>query len=172
MLKPNDKNNEVFYLDKKIKLIDKKIVSKLIKYVDKKNKFKSRVCTHNNIKSKVHEMIIVHKKDYYVRPHAHKKNYESLFVLKGSADLVIFSKIGKVANIIPLSTSNSNKVFYYRIPKNVIHTLIIKSKLFIFHEVTEGPFDVRNTFFPKWTNLNYKSNYINFKKKIYNEKKL
>ena len=116
-------------------------------------------------------MIIVHNKDYYVRPHSHIKNSESLFVIKGVADLVIFNKTGKVVKKINLGDLNSEKIFYYRIPKNIIHTLIIKSKLFIFHEVTEGPFNTKNTFYPYWSKEKKHIVYEDFKKNIYNAKK-
>ena len=50
------------------------------------------------------------------------------------------------------------KNFYYRINGKTIHSLEIKSKYLIFHEVTSGPFVRKNTI--------YKNVNLNFEKKI------
>jgi len=70
-----------------------------------------------------------------------------LHVLYGSADLIIFDKFKKIKKKIALGTYNSGKIFYYRIKKKVVHSLDIKSKYFIFHEVTLGPFVKKHTIY-------------------------
>ena len=61
---------------------------------------KSRICSHKNIEEKLHEMFIFHKKDYYVRPHRHFNKSESILILEGSADLVLFDEKGDIQNVI------------------------------------------------------------------------
>ena len=90
-------------------------------------------------------MFVVHTKDYSVRPHYHLNKSESLYVLHGSANLLIFNNSGKITKKIQLGTLNSGKTVYYRIQQKVIHSLEIKSRYLVFHEVTIGPFKKKYT---------------------------
>ena len=92
-------------------------------------------------------MFVVHTKKYSVQPHYHLNKSESLFVLHGSANLIIFDKNMKIKKKIQLGTYGSGKTFYYRINGKTIHSLEIKSKYLIFHEVTSGPFVRKNTIY-------------------------
>ena len=143
-------NNEIFYSNQKLPILSKNLINFLVKRALKNKSQKSRLCTHKNEKDKLHEMFVVHTKRYSVQPHFHLNKSESLFVLHGSANLLIFDKNMKVKKKIQLGTYNSGKTFYYRINKETIHSLEIKSKFLIFHEVTTGPF-VRNK--PIYKNL-------------------
>ena len=95
-------------------------------------------------------MLIVHTRECYVRPHFHIDKPESLHVIEGHADLIIFNQSGKITKVLNLSNNLNTGFVYYRIKENTIHMLIIKSDYFIFHEVTKGPFKRENTKFPSW----------------------
>jgi cupin fold WbuC family metalloprotein len=131
---------------------------------------KSRFCCHKNAKDPLHEMIIFHKRDYYVRPHKHTHSSESIHIIKGKVDIFLFKNNGEILDIISMGDLQSNKIFYYRIKKNVYHSLFIKSPELIFHETTLGPFMKKNTIFARWSPKNdfnkYKKN-LNFKIKFY-----
>ncbi len=147
---------DFFIIDKK-KLAELKI--KALKNIS--NKF--RICIHKSNKDLVHEMIVVHTKNTSVPPHMHQKKSESLFVIQGQADLVVFNKLGKVKKILKLGPVNSGKIFYYKIPKKTFHTFIFKSNFFIFKETTKGPFVRKQMIVPKWS-LRYKKEILKFKK--------
>lgn len=126
-----------------------------------------RLCTHENIKNKLHEMFIIHNRGAYVRPHKHINNPESLHVISGQADMIIFKEDGTISNIIKMGDYLSGKKFYYRISDTRFHTLIIKSKFFIFHETTLGPFNKECTVFAPWSPPESDNCAIrNFKKEI------
>lgn len=110
-----------------------------------------RLCTHGGIKDRLHEMLIVHAKDAYVRPHKHLGKAESLHIIEGSADLVLFDDKGKISNVIRLGDYLSGDKFYYRISKPVFHMLFIRSKIVVFHETTSGPFIKSNTVASEWS---------------------
>ena len=112
---------------------------------------KSRICSHKNINEKLHEMFIYHQKNYYVRPHRHFKKSESILILEGKADLVLFDDFGKVDDVIELENFSSGKTFYFRIDLSLFHMLLIKSKYIVFHEVTSGPFNKKDTEYAKWS---------------------
>lgn len=150
-MKMNRFNPEVYFTNEditKITLEDLEFLKK--KSLDNQRK-RVRLCAHRDIKDKVHEMIIVHGKDAYVRPHKHSGRSESLHVIDGEACAFIFDDNGRVSEIVHMADKNSGKVFYYRISNDVFHSLIIVTDFFIFHEAVEGPFDKTRTIFAPWS---------------------
>ena len=112
-------------------------------------------------------MIILHKKGYYVRPHSHPNRTESVHLIKGKVDIVIFDKKGNIIDLIKMGNYQSGDVFYYRMNNELIHTLIIKSPYVISHETSLGPFKKKNTKFANWSPINKNSRYLSsLKKKI------
>lgn len=144
-------NEEVFFAKNEIVKADKKDIKFLKKKAARNSRRRSRICLHKDTEDRLHEMLIVHTKDAYIRPHKHFKKSESLYVIEGSADAVIFDDNGEITETIHLGDYNSGKTFYYRISKPLYHTLLIKTKTFIFHEVTNGPFNRVYTTFAEWS---------------------
>ena len=104
-----------------------------------------------NPSDKLHDMIIVHGKECYVRPHKHETKSESITILEGEADLILFEEDGSIRGVISMGEVKTNKAFFYRISNSIYHMLIIRSKFLTFHEATEGPFDREDTKFPEWS---------------------
>ncbi len=96
-------------------------------------------------------MFIVHKKGAYIRPHKHLKKSESFHLITGAADVIIFSRAGKITGVIPMGEYASGGNFYYRISQPYYHTLLIKSDFLVFHETTNGPFKKSGTVFADWS---------------------
>lgn len=109
-----------------------------------------RICAHQSDGAALHEMLIVHARGAYVRPHKHIGKSESVHVIDGEADLYLFDDRGAVTNRIALGPYGSERRFYYRIDEPLYHTLVIRSDHFVMHEVTNGPFDRAQTLFPAW----------------------
>jgi cupin fold WbuC family metalloprotein len=95
-------------------------------------------------------MFIVHTKETYVRPHKHIGKAESFSVLEGEADLVLFEDDGTVRQIIRMGSPGSGQKFYHRLAAPVFHTLLIRSDILFFHEITQGPFLRGQTLFADW----------------------
>ena len=146
-------SNEVFYFKGDLISLDKKFINEIISKCEKSNFKKLRYCFHKDKKSKVQEMIICHKKDYYVRPHKHIDKDESIFVIKGFAKAIFFDNHGKIKKIIKLGEINSKRAFYYKLNKKFFHMLLIESEYFIFHEVSNSSFKKNKTLFAKWSPL-------------------
>ena len=143
-------SDEVYYCIDQIPKISKKEILTLLSKAKKNSSNKARICMHKNLNEKIHDMFIVHLKDCYVRPHKHLNKSESMFVIEGEADAIIFDDTGKILQKIELGNYASGKDFCYRINQNIFHMLLIKSEFFIFHENTEGPFNNTETIFAKW----------------------
>lgn len=150
MIRVRQENEEVLYpAEEGIAIFDLD-VEKLKELALQNKRRRIRLCTHNGITDKLHEMVVVHDQHCYVRPHKHSQNTESLLVLEGEADLVMYDEVGKVNRVIRLGPTNSGKAFYHRMPVNYYHSLIIRTNVFVFFEFTGGPFIRSNTQFPTW----------------------
>ncbi|GIL41462.1 WbuC family cupin fold metalloprotein [Roseiterribacter gracilis] len=111
---------------------------------------RSRLCAHPDSSVPVHEMLIAHTADVYVRPHRHAGKDESLLLLEGEIDALFFADDGTVRQRTAMSAYGGSAPFYYRIPPGVWHAIIIRSPLAVFMEVTGGPFRREDTEFPTW----------------------
>ena len=109
-----------------------------------------RLCAHSAIDSKVHEMLIVHTPETYVRPHKHIDKSESFHIIAGTAEIILFGETGAIQQVVPMGDYASGRIFYYRISQPVYHSLIITSDMLVFHEVTSGPFVRTESVFAPW----------------------
>ena len=112
---------------------------------------RARLCAHRDPSDQVQQMFIAHKRGTYVRPHKHLKKAESMLILEGSADYIVFNIIGEVESITPMTPCSHDEVFYTTIAPGIYHSLRIKSDWLIFLEVTEGPFNKEETIFADWS---------------------
>ena len=167
MINLKKKKNGIFYSKKNIEFINYKHINFLKKNVKFVKNKRARICLHNNDKSKLQEMIIILAKDTYIRPHKHLNKSESLHVIEGSADAIFFDNKGNIIKKQRLGGKSKNTDFYYRISDSVFHTLKIRSKYFIFHESTQGPFIKNKTKYANWSPVeNDTLNAKNFMKSI------
>jgi cupin fold WbuC family metalloprotein len=144
-------NSEVLYSKDSITTATKSDIE-LFKQLSSQNSRKRiRLCAHNNPSDRLHEMLIVHERDAYVRPHKHQGKTESTHIIEGMVDVVIFDDNGQISRIIPMGDYDSGRIFYYRLTIPVFHTLIIHSDVLVFHETTNGPFNCGDTIFAPWS---------------------
>lgn len=112
---------------------------------------KARLCLHKDFQDPLQEMIIVHIKDAYVRPHKHTKKDESISIIEGKCLLVIFNAAGRVTNRFFMGARNKKNNLVCRIGKNTWHSMVILSDFIVFHEVASGPFTgKKDSAFPEW----------------------
>lgn len=143
-------NDEVGYATDAIPRIDRADIQALVRQALASPRQRMRVCTHRSPEDGLHEMLIVHTKDTYVRPHKHVGKSESFHVIEGDMDVVVFDPAGGVADVIRLGDYRSGRTFYYRMHEPLFHTLLIRSDVVIFHEITDGPFRPSDTVFAGW----------------------
>lgn len=110
---------------------------------------KARICAHPSVTDTLHEMLIVHVRGAYVRPHKHPRKSESFHMIEGQLDIVLFDDAGHVERLIPLAAEGEGSLFY-RLSDCRFHTVIPRSEVVVFHEVTNGPFDRSETVFAEW----------------------
>ena len=101
---------------------------------------RARLCTHPQPDSDQHDMLIVSHRDTYVAPHRHSNKSETMLVLDGLADTLLFDEDGKLESIVPMGPYASDRTFFYRMPVNHYHGLRIETEFLTFLESTKGPF--------------------------------
>lgn len=144
-------NEEVLYTDDIITCVTQRDIETLKAKASCNKRKRVRLCSHRNINDAVHEMLIVHCRDIYVRPHKHIDKSESFHIIEGRLNVIIFDDLGKIYKVINMGEYLSGKCFYYRLSDNYFHTLIPQSEFVVFHETTSGPFQKKNTKFADWS---------------------
>lgn len=143
-------NAEVYYSDAAIVTADDGVIAELKRIAAQNPRLRSRLCTHPDPSSGLHEMLIVHHREAYVRPHKHLAKPESFHVIEGTARVVIFEDDGTIRDVLDMAPYGQGKLCYYRMPDEVFHSILITSEWLVFHETTAGPFDPSRTAFPDW----------------------
>lgn len=143
-------NNEVLVAEDEIVIIERKNIEMLKQLALKNQRKRIRLCSHKNVEDALHEMFIVHTKGAYVVPHKHLNKSESMHVLEGEADILFFDEYGEIKKVVSLGDYNSGKIFYFRIDNSNYHALLIRSEFFVFHEITKGPFNRKETVIAPW----------------------
>lgn len=142
---------EVVYAGDGVVTVDAATIAALIRDAANNERRRIRLCAHSNVNDAVHEMLIVHERSCYVRPHKHIGKSESFHVIEGDVDVVLFDDYGVVTDAISMGSYGSQKPFFYRIAEPLYHTLLIRSDVLVFHETTAGPFQRDQTAFAPWS---------------------
>lgn len=111
---------------------------------------RARVCCHPDPSAAQQEMIIVMHGSGYVRPHRHCGKSETLLVLEGAVDAVLFSERGTVESVATMAAPGQGSPFFYRMPVERYHGLIFRSEWLVFVETTKGPFDLADNEGAPW----------------------
>lgn len=98
-----------------------------------------RLCLHQSEAEAVQEMLVVHCRDNYSRPHAHPIP-SSLLVLEGALTVFLFAADGAVLRRIELGESASGKPFCLRLEAGVWHMPVCRTPQIVFYETMTGPF--------------------------------
>ena len=159
-LTQNKINPEVYHSSKSFFSLNKEDINKLINLAKKNPRKRVRYCSHSSDQDTLHEMFIVHPKGAYVRPHKHIHKIESMLVIDGEVDYVMFDIKGNIENVVSMGSFGSTKPFYQTIREDQFHTMIIKSDWLVFLEITNGPFNKKDTIFAEWSPLDSEGNKI------------
>lgn len=149
-MKTEKYNDEVIYSKESITKIGSDYIDKLKEMAVVNTRKRMRLCCHNEIDDKLHEMLIIHAKGAYIPPHKHISKTESFHIIEGELKVVIFDDQGIVDDVINMGVFNSGKIFYYRIKEDIFHTVIPMSDYVVFHETTNGPFVRSEMIFAPW----------------------
>ena len=108
---------------------------------------RSRLCAHPSPEDDLHEMLIALHRDGYIRPHRHFRKPESVLLIEGEMDVVLFEDDGRLRQVLPMARE---ALAYYRLREPRFHTMVVRTPTVVFHEVTRGPFRAEDTEFAPW----------------------
>ena len=143
-------NEDVFYTTHLITTVCKEDIDILKKNASTSKRKQSRLCTHLSSKEDIHEMLIVHSKGNYVRPHKHLDKTESFHIIEGKLRIIIFDDNGKINITIKMTEYGAGGICYYRLSEPLYHTVVPVSDMVVFHETTKGPFNRSDCCFAPW----------------------
>ncbi len=143
-------NEEVLFTCNAITKVSRRDIEFLKAKASRNRRKRVRLCAHRSIEDPVHEMLIVHSKGTYVRPHKHPDKSESFHIIEGKLKIVIFNESGDILEVINMGDHPSEDAFFYRLSESYFHTVIPISDLVVFHETTDGPFRGDHTVFAPW----------------------
>ncbi len=151
MIRFREHNAEVLYAEDPIVQVDRADVEFLVERAAKNPRKRIRLCAHRSVNDKLHEMLIVHARECYVRPHKHLTKSESFHVISGVVDIVLLDETGGIIEVVPMGDYSTGRKFFYRLADPHYHTLLIRSEYVVFHEITNGPFNRADTIFAPWS---------------------
>jgi cupin fold WbuC family metalloprotein len=141
---------EVLYSDGRFLAADNAVVSVLKTKAGESPRRRCRLCFHASAEASQQEMLIVMRRNSYVRPHRHFSKVETLTIIEGNCDALLFDEAGRVTEVISMSAASDEGCFFYRMPDGIFHTLIFRSEWLVFLETTIGPFDPAMTEQASW----------------------
>lgn len=144
-------SEEVLYVDSPLATLSEEDIAWLRNLAAKTTRKRIRICSHAKPEDNLHDMIIVHMREAYVRPHKHLDRCESFHVISGEVDMVVFEESGSVKSVFRMGSYGTGRPFYYRLNQPLFHMLIIRSEVLVFHESTTGPFQRDQTVFAPWS---------------------
>lgn len=140
----------IFYSDRRIVTADKSTIEFLKETAACIPSKRARLCAHPSADADQHDMLIVSCRDTYVTPHRHLTKTETMLVIEGCAEAVTFDEVGVIADVIPMGTADSGRLFFYRMPARTYHGLVIYSEVLVFLESTRGPFLPTDSEYAPW----------------------
>ena len=111
---------------------------------------RARLCAHPDATDPLHEMLIVHMRDIYVQPHKHLGKSESFHMIEGRLKIFLFDDEGRRTGVIEMSEPGGGAALFYRLGSSTFHSVYAQTDVIVFHEVTNGPFNPRETVWAPW----------------------
>lgn len=142
---------EVLYSDGGFLAVDGELVDLLKARARVAPRRRCRLCFHADSSDAQQEMLIVMHRDSYVQPHCHVGKVETLSIIEGVADALLFSPDGALTGTVAMSPAAEGGAFFYRMPERQYHSLRFRSEWLVFVETTIGPFDRSTTQTGTWS---------------------
>lgn len=134
--------------------VDDAMIEMLVEASGSEPKRRARLNLHNNDDDLLHEMIIAFRKDSLNMPHRHVGKSESMHIMRGRVDVVIFDDDGNAKRRVRLGSPREwtpKMPSVFRMAAPLWHTVIPVDDIVIVHETTNGPFQPgRNMEVPLW----------------------
>lgn len=139
-------NSEVFQAREGVVSVTPDMVALLQECARNNPRRKCRFLLHPASDDLLHEMLIVHCRGQYIRPHISHTSSKTYHVIAGEMMCVLFEDDGRVSSNYRLGGPEG--LVMLRIPPGRFHTLIPVTETVAFTETIRGPF--RGTAYADW----------------------
>jgi cupin fold WbuC family metalloprotein len=135
--------------------VDEATIAMLVAAAGDEPRRRARLNLHNNDDDLLHEMIIAFRKDSLNLPHRHVGKSESMHVMRGRVDIVVFddegAEIRRIRLYGPEFKVGEHRPSVFRMSAPLWHTVIPLDEVVVVHETTNGPFRAgKNMEVPPW----------------------
>lgn len=153
-MRPHARLANILVNDRPELLLDRDIVSRVCRLADESPLGTARACLHHTDADPVHQMIIAHRRGFYIRPRRFLQKTLSYHLIEGSMRFFLFDDQGKPRDswdLAPLGTASAEHPFGFRIEPLVWYSAVVLSDRAVFHEILTGPFTgPADAEFPPW----------------------
>lgn len=136
-------SENVFHALRQNLSITSDIVTELIDLMVLKQKT-SRLCLHLSQESPLHQSVIVTSSNFQNKRHFHPDKFETIYPLQGQASLNLFDSSYTRINSLLLSTED---IVSATVQPKEIHNFEILTDIFVFLEISPGPFTSNSTIY-------------------------
>ena len=114
---------EVYQADEPVGKFGRTEMEFLRKALPESSRKRVRICMHNGIEDRFQEMFIMFSKGSYLAASKHLGKDESVDVIEGRADFILFDDAGKITNVIPVGDPSTGLPHYLRTPARALSCL-------------------------------------------------
>ncbi len=100
----------------------------------------ARLLLHPAPDAPLHEMLIVHSKGRYIRPHRNDRSSKTYHVVEGAMECILFEDDGAISSRHMMTDASGRGAFMLRIERPCFHTLVPLTETVTFIETILGPF--------------------------------
>ena len=143
-------NEEVYVADGNPTIVMDDAIAFLKSAAAENRRGRARLCAHPEDGDALHEMLIAHTGGAYVQPHKHRGKSESFHVVEGRLKIFLFGDDATWQQTIQMSPPGGGGSFFYRLHSETFHSVLPETDFVVFHEVTNGPFNVADRIDADW----------------------
>jgi cupin fold WbuC family metalloprotein len=123
-----------------IKLIDKKILDETSAKAKCSPRHRMNYNIHDDLNDPINRLLNAMEPETYIRPHRHTQppKSESIILLRGALDILIFDDCGVLIRRESLSATSGN--YAIDIPSGSWHGLIVRRPDTVIYEIKTGPY--------------------------------
>jgi cupin fold WbuC family metalloprotein len=143
-------NEEVYVADGNPTIVTDDAIAFLKSAAAENRRGRARLCAHPGNGDALHEMLIAHTGGAYVQPHKHRGKSESFHIIEGRLKIFLFGDDATWEQTIQMAPPGGGGSFFYRLHSETFHSVLPETDFVVFHEVTNGPFDVADRIDADW----------------------
>jgi cupin fold WbuC family metalloprotein len=121
-------------------LVDERLIEELKQRAAASPTGRFRLCLHRSTDEAIQDMLVVHCRKNYSRPHCHPHSAVSLKIIEGEMGVLLFDDQGEIARTVELGTRGGGMAICVRLIPSLWYATVCRSEMVVFYETKQGPF--------------------------------